>query len=215
MGLVRIIENRDWVVGVLLASVLVMIVVLQYLQRERGLKGFFTAAYSDSGNIFPTWILISVVYVLLLSTLFTSYVPMVPLEIERLSLFGFSLNRFGYTLLVFSLFYFSRFFLTFFFYSSVGQDRKWGRLYFVTSKFYMALCFVLIGAVVLNYYFLVERLEFLQVTLLVAVGLFLFKILFYAFNPNYILPKEWYYKILYICTLQFIPILALWKLLFL
>lgn len=215
MGLIRIVENKDWVVGVLLVSVLVLIVVLQYLQRERGLRGFFTAPFSDSGNIFPTWILISIVYVLLLSTLVSSYVPMVPLEIERLSLLGYSLNRFGYTLSIFSLFYFVRFFLTFFFYSSVGQDRKWGRLYFVTSKFYMALCFLLIGAILFYYYFPVNRLEFLQLALLVAAGLFLFKILFYAFNPNYILPKEWYYKILYICALQFIPILALWKLLFL
>ncbi|MDO5616201.1 MAG: DUF4271 domain-containing protein, partial [Cruoricaptor ignavus] len=44
--------------------------------------------------------------------------------------------------------------------------------------------------------------------------LFSFKILFFTFNKNYILPKEWYYKFLYICTLQFAPLFALSKLLF-
>ncbi len=213
--MIRIIENKDWVVGVLLISILVLIVVLQYLQRKRGLKSFFTEPYSESGNIFPTWLLISAVYVALLSTLVSAYVPVLPELVERSSVLGYSLNRFGYALLVISLFYLVRFFFTFFFYSSIGQDRRWGRLYFVTSKFYLALCLLLILAILANYYFPIERLGFLRALVLVSGGLFIFKVLFYSFNRNYILPKEWYYKILYICTLQFTPILALWKLLFL
>ena len=130
------------------------------------------------------------------------------------SLLGFSLNKFGFTLMGVSVFYFVKFLGSFFFYSSIGQDKKWGRLYFVSSKFYFALSLFLMIGIIINYYFGIDKELFFKGVVLSSLFLFVFKILFYAFNRNYILPDEWYYKILYICTLQFVPLLALWKLLF-
>jgi hypothetical protein len=44
--------------------------------------------------------------------------------------------------------------------------------------------------------------------------MFLAKCIFELFHKEPILPKEWYHKILYICTLQILPLLVLAKLLF-
>ena len=212
--LIRLAENNDWVVFIILGAILVFIMVLQYLQREAGLVAFFTQNFIDSSNIFPTWLVVSVVYTVLLATYFSQFIPLVPKVAEQVSPFGYSLNKFGFALLGISVFYFIRFFLTFFFYSSIGQDKKWGKLYFVSSKFYFAVSILLIIAIITNYYFDINRLLLLKISLFFVIFIFIFKNLFFAFNKNYILPNEWYYKFLYICTLQFAPLLALWKLLF-
>ena len=212
--MVRLAEHNDWVIFIILGAILVFIIVLQYLQRQSGLREFFTQNFIDSGNIFPTWLIISVVYAVLLATFVSNYIPILPRFIEELSLFGYSLNKFGFTLLAIGVFYFIKFFFTFFLYSSIGQDKKWGRLYFVSSKFYFAVSILLIVANLVNYYFPIDREKLLMISVLSAAIIFIFKNFFYAFNRNYILPNEWYYKFLYICTLQLAPVLALWKLLF-
>lgn len=211
--LIRLTENNDWVIFILLASVLVFVIVLKYLQRQAGLREFFVQNFIDSGNIFPTWLIISSIYIVLLSTLISQY-TLIPRYIEEISLLDLSLNKFGFTFLAISLFYFVKFMGSFFFYSSIGQDKKWGRLYFVSSKFYFAVSLLLIAGILINYYFDIDKEKFLQIIILTSLFIFIFKLLFYGFNKNYILPDEWYYKILYICTLQFAPLLALWKLLF-
>lgn len=213
--MVRLTENNDWVIFIILAAILIFVVVLQYLQRESGLKNFFTQNFIDSGNIFPTWLIVSIVYVVLLSVLISQFIPVIPKKVEAISLFGYSLNKFGFTFGAVSLFYFIKFFLTFFLYSSVGQDKKWGRLYFVSSKFYFAMSILLIFAIIARFYFPVNELIFFRIFIISAISLFVFKNIFYFFNKNYILPNEWHYKILYICTLQFAAVLALCKLLFL
>ncbi len=212
--MVRVTENYDWVIVVLLLSVVALLIVFQYLQRDSRFLKFFSQNFIDSGNIFPTWLVVSGVYVLLFATFVSKFLPVIPAEVEKISVMGYSLNKMGYVLLISSLYYVARFFLTFFFYSSIGEDKKWARLYFVTSKFYMFLSFVLIGGILLIYFFDYSGLLLLRVSFVVAFVLFVFKQFFYLFNRNYILPNNWYYKILYICTLQIIPILALWKTLF-
>lgn len=212
--MVRLAQQNDWVIFIILGAILVFIIVMQYLQRQSGLGAFFTQNFIDSGNIFPTWLIVSVVYAVLLATFVSSYIPILPKFIEEFSLFGYSLNKFGFALLAVSVFYILKFFFTFFLYSSIGQDKKWGRLYFVSSKFYMAVSILLIIANMVNYYFNIDREKLFAISVLSAAMIFIFKNFFYAFNRNYILPNEWYYKFLYICTLQFAPVLALWKLLF-
>ncbi len=212
--MVRLAEHNDWVIFILLGAIVIFIIVLQYLQRQSGLREFFTQNFIDSGNIFPTWLIVSVVYSVLLATFVSNYIPIVPKYIEEFSLFGYSLNKFGFTLLAVSVFYFVKFFFTFFLYSAIGQDKKWGRMYFVSSKFYMAVSILLIVGNLVNYYFDIDREKLFVISVLSAAMIFIFKNFFYTFNRNHILPNEWYYKFLYICTLQLAPVLALWKLLF-
>lgn len=212
--MIRITEDNDWVLFIILGSILIFIIVMQYLQRESGVVKFFTQSYTDTGNIFPSWSLISIAYITLLSALVSQFVPVVPFFLRNVDVFGFQLNRFGVTFITFCAFYFIKFFFSFLFYNSIGQDKKWERLYFVSSKYYFAISILLIVLNITTYYFSIDGLLFLRILLVSVPIVFIFKILFYIFNRNHILPKEWHYKFLYICTLQFAPLLAVWKLLF-
>lgn len=212
--MVRVAENNDWIVFILLGSVLAYVLMLMYLHREASLRDFLKQQISDTGNILPTWLIVSVVHCVLFAALVSQYVPIVPRMINNFSILGLSLNKFGFSLAVVSLFYFIKIVFTFIFYSSIGQDKKWKSVNFVASRYYFVVTLLLIAAVFINYYFPIDKRKALQIFIIGAIIIFIFKNIFYIFNRNRMLPREWYYKILYICTLQIAPVFALWRLLF-
>lgn len=212
--MVRITENNDWVVFILLGSILTYVLMLNYLHRESTVKEFLTQEISDSGNILPTWLVVSVVFCLSFSALVSQYIPIVPRMVNNFSVLGYSLNKFGFALIAVTAFYFLKIVFTFLFYSSIGQDRKWKSVNFVASRFYFVLSIFVMILVFVNYYFPIEKLKALQIFSFFFFVVFLFKIIFYFFNKNRILPNEWYYKILYISALQIAPVFALWRVLF-
>ena len=212
--LIRLAENNDWIVFILTGCILAYVLMLSYLHREATLKDFLTQQITDSGNVLPTWTVVSVIHCVLFSALISHYLPVVPRAINNFSVFGYSLNKFGFTLLVVSLFYFIKIVLTFLFYSSIAQDRKWKRINFVASRFYFGLSLFLMIALFVDYYIVTNNAVLMQIFILMMVLVFIFKNLFYLFNRNRILPEEWYYKTLYICTLQIAPLFALWRILF-
>ncbi|WP_232815864.1 DUF4271 domain-containing protein [Chryseobacterium capnotolerans] len=67
---------------------------------------------------------------------------------------------------------------------------------------------------VTHYYFPIDRNKIFPYYFFFFAFVFIFKVFFYLFHKNKILPEKWYYKFLYICTLQIAPLLLLWKLLF-
>lgn len=212
--MIRIVEDNDWVIFSILGIILVFIIVLQYLQKESGIKSFFLQNYIDSGNVFLSWLLISLCFILLLSILVSKFTLIVPRFISEIGIFDLKLNRFGYTLLVFCIYYFLKFIFSFLFYNAIGQTKKWERFYYVNSKFYFGLSIILIISNIIVYYFPIDKLLFFRTSLFLTFFLMFFKTIYYLFNKNKILPNEWHYKILYICTLQFTPLLVVWKLLF-
>ncbi|MDO4224577.1 MAG: DUF4271 domain-containing protein [Bergeyella zoohelcum] len=212
--MVRIVENNDWVIFIILATMFVFIVVLQYLQRTAGLKDFFLQAYEETANVFASWGLVSLVFVVLLAALASDFVLVLPKEIEQISLLGYSLNKMGYSLLVLSGFYLVRYLLTALFYLCTNDGERLSKLQFVSAKFYFIIASLLILGNFINYYLDINPILVQQVFPIATAVVIGFKVLFFIFNRNEILPKLWYYKILYICTLQFPPILAVWKLLF-
>ena len=212
--LIRLAENNDWVVLILLGSVLAYVLMLMYLHREATLKEFLSQQISDTGNVLPTWLIVSVINCVLLAALISQYIPIVPRLVNNVSILGYSLNKFGFTLIVLSIFYFVKIVFTFLFYSSIGQDKKWKAVNFVASRFYFVFSIFLMIAVLVNYYFPIDKHKALQIFVAFVLLVFIFKNIFYSFNKNRILPNEWYYKILYICTLQIAPMLALWRVLF-
>ena len=207
-------ENTDWVVGIILGSVLLYILVLHVLQRQPNIVKFLNQNFQDSGNIFPSFLIVSGVFILLLSTLIYSFVPSIPRFLTFLDFAGMELTRFGYTLLVLCVFYFIKFFCTFFFFSTVDIVKGWGKMYFLCLKYYLVLGVALIGFVFFVFFTSVSHFMLLQFFFYGAVIALFFKILYFLLHPAGILPKEWYYKILYICTLQFVPYIVLGKLLF-
>ncbi|MGS0748072.1 DUF4271 domain-containing protein [Halpernia sp. GG3] len=188
--LVRIVEHHNWVIFIILGSILTLSLMLISLQREASLKEFLLQKIEDASNTYISWIIVSVVYVALLSTLFSQYIPIIPKFISGISLFGFQLNKFGFTFLSISTFYTLKIILSYFYYYGVRRQEKWPQFYFVATKFYFVLSILLILSCLQIYYFPFERVETFQTYATLFVIIFVFKIIFYLFHNYRILPEK-------------------------
>lgn len=113
------------------------------------------------------------------------------------------------------LFYLMKNLLIYIFYGSIHELKKYGKYAFVAQKYYMLYSFVLLLLSFIHYYLPIDKPTFFKIYLFVALYAFVLKIAVYAFHYQRIMPSEWYYKILYICTLQILPSLLIWKFWFL
>ncbi|WP_228458337.1 DUF4271 domain-containing protein [Chryseobacterium hagamense] len=199
---------------ILLGCIFLYLFMMNVVEREANLKDFLLQKYYDSSNNLPSWVITSCVIILTLSVLISQYVPTVPKFVADLRILGYQLNKFGFCLMAVILFYLVRTSLGFLFFQSIGDGKKWTVFYFTAAKFYFVLSFLLIILCVMHYYFPVDRNEMFLYYLFFFSFVFIFKVFFYLFHKNKILPAKWYYKFLYICTLQIAPLLLLWKLLF-
>jgi hypothetical protein len=211
---IRIPENNDWVIFILLGCIFLYVFMMNIIEREANLRDFLLQKYFDASNNLPSWVITSCVTALTLSVLISQYIPIVPKFVADLRLFGFQLNKFGFCLIAVVLFYVLKSSLGFLFFQSIGDGKKWTIFYFTSTKFYFILSFLLIILCVTHYYFPIDRNKMFLYYLFFFSIVFIFKIFFYLFHKNNILPEKWYYKFLYICTLQIAPLLLLWKLLF-
>ncbi|NHW58550.1 DUF4271 domain-containing protein, partial [Escherichia coli] len=85
---------------------------------------------------------------------------------------------------------------------------------FLATKFFLGYSLALIVLVLAQNYFPIETEWMIYVYAVFFCMSFIFKNLVYLFHHKTILPDEWYYKILYICTLQILPFLVVGKFLF-
>jgi hypothetical protein len=214
LELVRIVQQNDWVVFIIIGCLFLYIFMLLSLQRDSSVREFLMQKFPDSNNNFPSWLIISVVFCLVFATFISQYIPFVPKSISHLNLFGYELNKFGFTLIVLAGFYFIKNILTYIFFAGTGAIKKWDLFYFTVSKFYFFISLIIIVLCVMSYFYPTGELERLPFYFGGFLLIFLFKQLFYFFHKNDIMPQKWYYKLLYICTLQIVPVLVLWKVLF-
>ncbi len=212
--LIRLTQHNDWVILLITGCIFLLLFVLRSLQREASAGDFLLQKFPDATNSFLSWAVISVVYSVMLATALSQYVPTVPKILRQYQVFGFELNKLGFTFSIVSLFYLIRTGLGFLLFSGTGASRRWERFYFSAGKFYFVFTMVLIVLNVVQFYFNIERKSFLEFSLILLASMFLFKNVFYLMQPEAILPQKWYYKFLYICTLQIVPVLVLWKVLF-
>lgn len=212
---IRWTENNDWVIASILIGLFAYVFMLLSLNRESSLKDFILHPISEGANLLANWVIISMVFVLVMAVLLSQYIPVVPKTISQYHLFGWELNKWGFTLLAITLFYVSKSLVSYLFYMSINEGDRWTRLVFVSTKFYFILSLIIMIINIVHYYFGIDYGIVLRYYWFFAVFVFVFKLFFYGFNKNSILPEDWYYKILYICTLQIIPIGVLWRLLFL
>ncbi|MCU7614333.1 DUF4271 domain-containing protein [Chryseobacterium sp. GMJ5] len=211
---IRIPENNDWVIFILVGCIFLYILMMNVIEREASLRDFLIQKYYDSSNNLASWVITSCVVAITLSVLISQYIPVVPKYAADLQLFGLQINKFGYSLLIIILFYILKTALGFLFYQSIGDGKKWNIFYFTSTKFYFIFSILLIILCITHYYFPIDKSKAFLYYLYFLAFIFLFKVFFYLFHRNNILPQKWYYKFLYICTLQIAPLLMLWKLLF-
>ena len=212
--MVRIVQQNDWVVFVIIGCILLYVFMLLYLHRDSSVKVFLMQKFADSSNNFLSWLLVSSVFTVLLATFISQSIPIVPKLISDIHFNGYELNKFGFTLLSLLVFYGAKSFLSYLFYSGTGSIRRWQLFQFSASKFYFIFSLLLIVLCVYQYFYDVNELLLFDCYFIGFIGVFIFKISFYLLSPNNILPNKWYYKFLYICTLQIAPVLAVWRVLF-
>lgn len=188
--------------------------MLLYLHRDSSVKVFLMQKFADSSNNFLSWLIVSSVFTVLLATFISQSIPIVPKKITDIHLFGYELNKFGFALLSLILFYGLKCILSYLFYAGTGSNKRWKLFQFDASKFYFVFSLLLMVLCVYQFYFDFNQLQLFDYYFIGFVAVFLFKIFFYILSPNQILPEKWYYKFLYLCTLQFTPVLVLWSVLY-
>ncbi|MBF8457822.1 DUF4271 domain-containing protein [Kaistella sp. G5-32] len=214
LELVRIAQQNDWVVFIIIGCLFLYVFMLLSLQRDSSVREFLMQKFPDSSNNFLSWMIVSVVFCLAFATFLSQYIPVVPKSISNLSLFGYELNKFGFTVAVLAGFYFIKNMLSYIFFAGTGAIKKWDLFYFTVSKFYFCISIIIIVLCVMSYFYPDAELKRLPFYFIGFLLMFVFKQFYYLFHKNDIMPQKWYYKFLYICTLQIVPVLVLWKVLF-
>ena len=212
--LIRIVQQNDWVVIILVSCIFLYIFMLLSLRRDSSVTEFLLQKFADSTNNFLSWIIISFVFALVLSVFVSQNIPVVPQNISDFQFFGYELNKFGFTFVGISVFYFLKNILTYLYFAGTGAAKKWEVFYFIASKFYFCFSIVIMILCLIQYFYRFDKWVMFDVYLAVFAFAFLFKQIYYILHSSNILPQKWYYKFLYICTLQIVPVLVLWKLLF-
>ncbi|SFB79089.1 DUF4271 domain-containing protein [Kaistella jeonii] len=212
--MVRITQQNDWVVFIIIGCISLYVFMFRSLQRDSTVKEFLMQKFPDASNNLLSWIIISFVFCLVFAAFISQYIPVVPKKVGNIHVLGYELNKFGFTFLVILGFYFIRNMLTYIFFAGTGTIKKWDLFYFTVSKFYFCISVIIIILCVISYFYPDGDLQRLPFYFGGFLGIFLFKLLFYFFHKSDIMPQKWYYKFLYICTLQIVPVLVLWKVLF-
>lgn len=198
----------------ILASVFLFIFMLAAFHRSANIKDFLTENAEDVKNILSSWILVSAVDNILLSVLLSQFIPIVPKFISDIQIYDYQLNKFGFTFVSVTVFHLLKNAFTFLFYSSVGNREHLEMLALIATRFYFIESLILIVLNFSLYFYPVDLIVFFRITVIFLAGFFILKNLIYFFHNQPILPEKWYYKFLYICTLQIVPIFVLWKFLF-
>ena len=212
--MIRIAEHNDWVIYCIVGSIFAYIILMSVFQRDANIKDFLTQKVDDSSNLLPSWLLISIVRNIMLALLLSQFVPIVPKIFSDIQVADIQLNKFGFTFLALLVFDLIRNILTYLFYAGTGSAKNLKGLTLVSSKYYFLESIgFLVGGFVLFYY-PIDLVSYFYIIILTILGSFVLKNLIYLFHNQPVLPEKWYYKFLYICTLQIVPVLVLWKFLF-
>lgn len=192
------------------------LILFKTLHRNISLAEFIMQPYENTNNNVLSWFFTTILFSLSFSVLFSQYIPVVPKFVaENFSLLGVQFNKFGFLLTSLLLFYIVKNIIIYLFYGSIQELKKFGKYSFVAQKYYLIYSFVILALSIIHYYLSINKHKMFIFYVFVIIFAFLLKLSIYLFHNQRILPKEWYYKILYICTLQILPALLIWKFWFL
>lgn len=213
--MIRLVTHNDWVVYSLLVIGIMYVISAYLINKDISLFDYMKMEEEEASNSGINWIITSCVLIFSLSLLLSQYLPTVPKEFSILQIGSYTINKMGATLLIFSIYYLAKTILTYFFYASSGNLGVWKNFYFYINKYNVVSISLILVFVIVQFFLPINKDEAFNVYFSFLIILILGKILFCLFHKQSILPKQWYYKILYICTLQIIPTLVVWKYLFL
>ncbi|WP_018674701.1 DUF4271 domain-containing protein [Riemerella columbina] len=213
--MVRIIENKDWVIYTLLAVGFLYVFIFRVLMREITLLKYLALDLEFVNNRFQTWLMVSAGFVVVAGLALAPFLPVIPEFYHQYDILGgYQLNKLGCVLVTLLGLFAFRILFTYFLLANSGELERWQHFYFVTTKIFLVYTLVLTCLVLIQYYIPIPKDWMIYTYLISFIIGFIFKNLIYIFKRPSILPEEWYYKILYICTLQILPFLVVCKLLF-
>ncbi len=210
--MIRVASHPDWVIYSVIGIAFSYILMFKTLHRDVSLYDFLMQPLENVNNTNLSWAITTILHCASFSVLFSQYIPIVPKFItENFSAFGIEFNKFGFMFTTLLLFYFVKNIVTYFFFASVDNIKNYNYFAYAAQKYYLIYSLVILITSVLHYYLPLNTRLFLKVYLIILFLAFMLKIGYYLFNNQRILPKHFYYKFLYICSLQILPILVVWK----
>lgn len=210
--LIRVASHPDWVIYSVIGIAFSYIMMFKTLHRDISLYDFLMQPLENVNNTHLSWAITTILHCASFSILFSQYIPVVPKFItENFSAFGIEFNKFGFMFTTLLLFYFVKNIVTYFFFASVDNIKNYNYFAHAAQKYYLIYSLVILITCVIHYYLPLNTRLFLKVYLIILFLAFILKIGYYLFNNQQILPKHFYYKFLYICSLQILPILVVWK----
>ena len=172
-------------------------------------------SYGEAQNNLLSWVFVSCVFIVSQALLLAQYIPIVPRYISDNDISGWVPNKIGFMIIILSAYYLLKALITLLFYRAVTRPKKWMVLGFIAQRFYFVESLLIMLAVIVHYYLGVDKQRVYLVYVITGLVFFVIKNICYFLHKEKPLPEEWYYKILYICTLQILPMLAVWKFVFL
>ena len=212
LKLIRVVSHPDWVIYCVIGIALSYIIMFRTLHRDISLYDFLLQPFENVNNTYLSWAITTILHCISFSVLFSQYIPVVPKFVsENFSGFGIEFNKFGFMLTTLLLFYFVKNLVTYFFFASIDNIKNYHYFAHAAQKYYLIYSMLIMVVSLLHYYLPLNTRLFFRIYLVVLIFAFVLKILYYLFNNQRILPKQFYYKFLYICSLQILPILVVWK----
>ena len=213
--MVRIVENHDWVIFTLLGLGVVYLILFNWVQKEVSFREYLLQSYGEAQNNLLSWVFVSCVFIVSQALLLAQYIPIVPRYVSDNDISGWVPNKIGFMIIILSAYYLLKTLITLLFYRAIAQPKKWMVLGFIAQRFYFVESLLIMLAVIVHYYLGVDKQQAYLIYIITELVFFVVKNICYFLHKEKPLPEEWYYKILYICTLQILPMLAVWKFVFL
>jgi len=203
------------VVYSLVGVIIVYLIASRTLNKGASLVDFLRLSREDTPNVFGNWLVIGITYVFIFSVFFSQYIPIVPrFVVENVRFHDYTLNKFGFLFVSLLCFYGVKGLLCYIFFKCSLSMKYWKYYIFHINKFFSLVIVLTCILTILEYFYPIDRFIAFDYYVYIFIGIGMGKIAYLLFNRHPTFPKEWYYKFLYLCTLQILPYFVIGKILF-
>lgn len=208
-----VIEQKAWG-SVLFFCCVAYFIVLQVFFRGRNFRTLLWGTEEELINKIPGYSLLSCVYILLLSMLTYILVPERPWSVLSWDIFGYRPNIFGFCLMVYAAYFIFKFLLGRLLYGLSGSTRKFIYLQTFMLRWYLLTVPLLLILSFVYFFHFYPNTNYNEAFRYFLLGIFFIKLIGIVSLTQKVLPRNHYLKIVYLCTLQIMPVVVLIKVLF-
>lgn len=212
VGVLRHFISNDLPIFIVLVSATLLVIVFQVFHKGMGLIDYLTGPMEETGNLYSSWILGSIAFAMCWSVILSSFIPAVPRSWQDLVSFsGFRFTSFGFVFWCVSGLMLFRSIFSFLFFHTSGHKSTWLPFVHQALQFHTVYTLFLLPSILIWFYILDSSVHFFPHIIAILGGIEVLKIVHYLIHHRHCLPHGWYHKMLYICTLEILPLFFLWK----